>query len=229
MGKAARSEAEDGPERTCLVTRTKGSPEGMIRFVVGPDATVVPDIRHKLPGRGVWVTARADKIAEAVRRQAFTRGFKAKVAVSEALPEQVLELLTRDCLQALALVNKAGQVVTGFAKVEEAISKGSAVALIHAEEAGSDGIRKLAQSLRRRFGEADGDKSGLLQINLFTSLQLDLALGRTNVIHAALTAGAMSRSFIARCRRLDFYRAAGQPAESGSLPPVEATDPPEDP
>jgi uncharacterized protein len=229
MGKAGRGEAEGGSERTCLVTRTKGSPEGMIRFVVGPDATVVPDIRHKLPGRGVWITAHAEKIAEAVRRQAFSRGFKVKVTASEALPEQVGELLTRDCLQALALANKAGQVVTGFAKVEEAISKGNVVALLHAEEAGSDGVRKLAQALRRRSNEAGGEKIGLQQINLFTSLQLDLALGRTNVIHAALTAGAMSRSFIARCRRLDFYRAAGQPAESGSLPPVEATDPPADP
>jgi uncharacterized protein len=228
MGKAARSEAEDGPERTCLVTRMKASPEVMIRFVVGPDATVVPDIRHKLPGRGVWVTARADKIAEAVRRQAFTRGFKAKVTASETLPEQVLELLTRDCVQALGLANKAGQVVTGFAKVEEAIGKGSVVALLHAEEAGSDGIRKLAQSLRRRFGEAGGENVSLPQINLFTSLQLDLALGRTNVIHAALTAGAMSRSFVARCHRLDFYR-TGQSAGSGSLPPAEVTDSPEDP
>lgn len=223
--RSACSDTDQGSERTCLVTRAKGSPEAMIRFVIGPEGTVVPDIRHKLPGRGVWVTARADKIAEAVRKQVFTRGFKAKVLVSEALPEQIDELLTKDCLQALALANKAGQIVTGFAKVEEAVGKSAVVALVHASEAGGDGVRKLTQARRRRFG----DGAAVAQINLFTSLQLDLALGRTNVIHAALTAGAMSRSFIARCRRLDFYRAAGQPAESGSLPPVEATDPPADP
>jgi uncharacterized protein len=191
----------------------------MIRFVIGPDATVVPDIRRKLPGRGVWVMARADKIAEAVRRQAFARGFKSKVSASETLPEQIRELLGKDCLQALALANKAGQVVTGFAKVEEAITKGVVVMLIHAREAGADGVRKLAQALRRR--QAVGDPAS--QINLFTSLQLDLALGRTNVIHAALTEGTASRNFAAKCARLEFYCSAPH-AESGSPPPAETTE-----
>jgi hypothetical protein len=191
----------------------------MIRFVVGPAGTVVPDIRHKLPGRGVWVTARADKIAEAVRRQTFSRGFKAKVSASEALPEQIDELLSRDCLQALALANKAGQIVTGFAKVEEAVEKSAVVALIHASGAGGDGIRKLAQVERRRFGAAEG----LVQINLFTSLQLGLALGRTNVIHAALIEGAASRSFVSKSGRLELYR-SGPLVESGSPPPAETSD-----
>jgi predicted RNA-binding protein YlxR (DUF448 family) len=215
----ASSETESGAERTCLVTRTKGSPEAMIRFVVGPAGTVVPDIRHKLPGRGVWVTARADKIAEAVRRQAFSRGFKAKVSASEALPEQIDELLSKDCLQALALANKAGQIVTGFAKVEEAVGKSAVVALVHASEAGSDGVRKLAQAQRRRFGDAEGRA----QINLFTSLQLDLALGRTNVIHAALIEGAASRSFVSKSRRLELYRCRPS-VESGPPPPAETSD-----
>ena len=219
MRKAARAEAQSGSERTCLVTRTTGSPDVMIRFVVGPDATVVPDIRRKLPGRGVWVVARADKVAEAVRRQAFARGFKTKVLASEALPEQIRELLDKDCLQALALANKAGQVVTGFAKVEDAIAKGAVVALIHAREASADGIRKLAQAGRRRQGEA-GEAA---QINLFTSLQLDLALGRTNVIHAALTEGSASRNFAAKCSRLGLY--CSEPTvETGSPPPAETTE-----
>lgn len=215
----AGSQSESGAERTCLVTKAKGSPDAMIRFVVGPDGIVVPDIRHKLPGRGVWVTARADKIAEAVRRQAFGRGFKAKVTIPEALPEQIDELLTRDCLQALALANKAGQVVSGFMKVEEAIGKSAVGALIHAREAGSDGIRKLTQVQRRRFGDA----LCLAEINLFTSLQLDLALGRTNVIHAALIDGAASRNFISRCRRLELYR-SGPLVESGTPHPAEMSD-----
>jgi uncharacterized protein len=219
MEKPECSEALAGSERTCLVTRAKGSPDTMIRFVVGPGATVVPDIRRKLPGRGVWVTARADKIAEAVRRQAFVRGFKSKVSASEALPEQIRELLSKDCLQALALANKAGQVVSGFAKVEEVIVKGTVVALIQAREARADGVRKLVQALRRRPGAADPAP----QINLFTSLQLDLALGRTNVIHAALTEGTASRNFAAKCARLEFYCSAPR-AESGSPPPAETTE-----
>jgi predicted RNA-binding protein YlxR (DUF448 family) len=209
--KAARAEAEEGSERTCIVTRTKGSPEDMIRFVVGPGAIVVPDIRRKLPGRGVYVTAHADKISEAVRRQAFARGFKAKVTAPEALSAQIEDLLTKDCLQTLSIVNKAGQVVAGFGKVEDEIASGAIAGLIHASDAGADGIRKLTQTLHRRFG-ADGMKP---QIKLFESAQLDLALGRANVIHAALKAGAASDAFLKRCRRLSLYR-SGVPQEQNS-------------
>ena len=80
---------EDGPERTCIVTRRKGSPDAMIRFVVGPDGGVVPDVRGRLPGRGVWVTASEPLVAAAVKRHAFDRGFKAKVQVDPALPRRV--------------------------------------------------------------------------------------------------------------------------------------------
>ncbi len=216
---AARAAARSDSERTCLVTRVKGSPDAMIRFVVGPGATVVPDIRRKLPGRGVWVTAQADKVAEAVRRQAFARGFKSKVSASANLPEQILELLRQDCLQALALANKAGEVVTGFAKVEEAIGKGTVMALVHANEAGADGMRKLGQAWLRRHGTAAGAK----EINLFTAAQLDLALGRTNVIHAALTQGPASRNFAAKCTRLAIY-CAGSSTETSFSPPAEASE-----
>jgi hypothetical protein len=208
LAKAERPEAEDGPERTCIVTRTKGSPDDMIRFVVGPGAVVVPDIRRKLPGRGVWVTARADRVAEAVKRQAFARGFKAKVAASENLAIEIEALLTQDCLQALSIANKAGQVVTGFGKVEEAIAGGALAGLVHAAGCGADGLRKLGQSLRRRFG----DESAKPRIELFESGQLDLALGRANVIHAALIAGSASEAFLGRCRRLALYRSGTPPA-----------------
>lgn len=209
LAKVEPADAETGPERTCIVTRTKGSPEDMIRFVVGPGAIVVPDIRRKLPGRGVWVTARADRVKEAVKRHAFARGFKAKVVASEALAIETEALLTRDCLQALSIANKAGQVVTGFGKVEETIATGHVAGLIHASESGADGLRKLGQSLRRRFGE-DAVRP---RIELFRSDQLDLALGRANVIHAALIMGAASEAFLGRCRRLALYR-SGPPGPS---------------
>jgi uncharacterized protein len=204
-------EDQAGPERTCIVTRAKGSPDDMLRFVVAPDARVVPDVRHKLPGRGLWVTARADLVAEAVRKQLFARGFKAKVSVSEALPEEIYGLLVKDCLQSLSLANKAGQVTAGFGKVEAAIEEGTAGVLIHASDGAADGIRKLSQVLHRRGA------GGTPQFKLFTSAQLDLALGRTNVIHAALTDGAASRNFAAKCARLEFYR---------SSPINECTSPP---
>lgn len=210
LTKAAAMNSEASPERTCIVTRAKGTPEDMIRFVIGPDATVVPDIRRKLPGRGVWVTARADRVAEAVKRQAFTRGFKTKVVASEALAAEIEELLTKDCLQALSLANKAGQVVTGFSKVEEAIATGAIAGLVHAADCGADGVRKLGQSLRRRFG----DEPAVPRIDLFPSSQLDLALGRANVIHAALIEGTASAGFLERCRKLALYGSGSSQAAS---------------
>lgn len=214
LAKAAASESEASPERTCIVTRAKGSPQDMIRFVIGPGATVVPDIRRKLPGRGVWVTARADRVAEAVKRQAFARGFKTKVVASEALASEIEALLTQDCLQALSLANKAGQVITGFAKVEEAIASGAMAGLVHAADCGADGVRKLGQSLRRRFG----DDRAIPRIDLFQSSQLDLALGRANVIHAALIEGAASEGFLERCRKLALYRSGSPQAAPPNRP-----------
>lgn len=202
------SSGRDSPERTCIVTRVKGAPQEMIRFVLGPDAAVVPDIRRKLPGRGVWVTASAARVAEAVRKNAFARGFRKKAAAAATLAADVEALLEKDCLQSLSIANKAGMVAAGFGKVEEAIAGGALAALIHASDGGSDGVRKLGQSLRRRFGEAEATQ----RITLFRSDQLDLALGRANVIHAALLSGAASEAFLARCRRLALYRATEQGA-----------------
>jgi uncharacterized protein len=201
-GARRRAPAErDGPERMCIVTRERRAPEELIRFVVGPDGTVVADIKAKLPGRGVWVTGRADIVEQAVRRQAFARGLKARAKAEKNLAADVDALLERDCLQSLALANKAGAVVTGFAKVETAIGTGRVALLLHAKDASTDGIRKLGQAVRRGFG-AEGPP----QINLFASSQLDLALGRANVVHAALDAEPASRAFLARCRRLAAYR-----------------------
>lgn len=200
-----------GPERICVVTRRKGAPGEMIRFVVAPDGAVVADVRRKLPGRGVWVTADAAAVADAVRKQAFSRGFKRKVAASPSLVEEVDRLLAEDCLQFLALANKAGQAVAGFGKVAEMIGGAGVGALIHAGEAGEDGIRKLAQCLRRRYG---GDNVRPT-MQLFGSEQLDLAFGRSNVVHAALAEGPTAAAFVERCRRLASYRAAGRTSAQG--------------
>jgi uncharacterized protein len=209
LARPALLDADGSPERTCIVTRAKGLPEDMIRFVVGPGAIVVPDIRRKLPGRGVWVTARAGHVAEAVKRQAFSRGFKTKVVASESLAAEIEALLTKDCLQALSLASKAGQVVSGFAKVEEAIASGAIAGLVHAADCSAEGMRKLGQSLRRRYG----DERARPRVELFRSGQLDLALGRANVIHAALIEGSASEGFLGRCRKLTLYRSGSREAE----------------
>ncbi len=197
-----REDEDDGPERTCLVTRRKAAPETMIRFVLGPDQAVVPDLRRKLPGRGVWVTTSSSAVSEAVRKNAFSRGFKVKAKAEPTLADDVGALLARDALQSLAMANKAGAVTTGFAKVEAALGTGRLAALLHATDGGEDGVRKLDALVRRRA--ATGDP--VVSMKLFASEQLDLALGRTNVIHAALAVGPAGHAFLSRCRRLMLYR-----------------------
>ena len=203
---------ETGPERTCIVTRVKGSPDQMIRFVAAPDGTVTPDLRKRLPGRGVWVTATAKAVGDAIKKGAFARGLRAKVLVSPALAEEVDALLERDALQYLSLVNKTGLVVTGFAKVEKAVASAAEIAgMLHATDAGDDGVRKMGQVLSRRYGEA---AARIPRVILFASSQMDLALGRANVIHAALKTGPAAEAFFSRARRLTLYRGLAEPVLS---------------
>lgn len=220
MARTDKADQETGPERTCIVTRTKASPDAMIRFVLGPGAILVPDIRRKLPGRGVYVTARADRIAEAVKGRAFARAFKTKVEAPEALIVDIEALLTQDCLQALSIANKAGVVVVGFGKVDDAIARGTIAGLVHASDCGADGKRKLQQALHRH----SGDENAAPRVELFRSDQLDLALGRTNVIHAALINGRASEGFLARCRKLALYRSGPNRPEPSNQPPVSTPD-----
>lgn len=213
-------EVGDVPERTCIVTRAKGSPETLLRFALGPDRTVVPDVRGRLPGRGAWVTADSRRVAEAVRRKAFGRAFKGEVAVPADLPEMVDGLLARDALQSLSLVNKAGLIVAGSAKVEALIAQKPVAALVHASDGGADGRRKIEAALRRRHGDA---AQGVPIIQIFACGELSLALGRTNVIHAALAVGPASFGFVSRCRRLEQFRLGVRAVDdtAGSARPLE--------
>jgi predicted RNA-binding protein YlxR (DUF448 family) len=192
-------------ERLCIVTREVKPVTEMIRFVIGPDRNVVPDLRRRLPGRGVWVTATRAAVAEAVKRRAFGRGFKADVSVAPDLADEVERLLERSALDALSIVRKAGRAALGFAQVERALASEPVVALLHAADAGREGVRKLAAA-RSRLGEKADD---LLVVDQFTAAQLDLAFGRPNVVHAALLAGSASDGFLARYRNLERFRAIG--------------------
>ena len=197
-----------GAERLCVVSRQVKPVGEMIRFVVGPQGEAVPDLKRKLPGRGIWITATRSDLAKAVKRGALARGFGRPVKIPDDFVEATERLLERSALDALAIAGKGGQVVAGFSKVEAALLRGHAVSLMHASNAAADGVRKL-EGLRRHM-EEEGRKVGL--IAGFPSAQLDLALGRSNVIHAALLAGPATETFIARCARLDRFR-AGKPEQ----------------
>jgi hypothetical protein len=205
--------------RMCAVTRQVRPIGELIRFVVAPAGEVIPDLKRKLPGRGLWVSASRQTLAEAVRRHQFGKGFKREVRVSPTLPADTEALLVRSAIDALAMAAKAGQVISGFGKVEDALTsrqtRASLEALIHASDGAADGIRKLDAVLRQNA--VVNEKSDQFPvITALTSEQLDLALGRSNVIHAALLAGPASKTFLSRSQILVRYRMADADKTAGN-------------
>jgi predicted RNA-binding protein YlxR (DUF448 family) len=201
--------------RMCAVSREVRPIDALIRFVVAPTGEVIADVKRKLPGRGLWLSASRRTVAEAVRRHQFSRGFKRDVRVAATLPDDTEALLVRSAVEALAMAAKAGQAVSGFGKVEDALLQREApLAVIHASDAAPDGVRKLDAILRQR-GRKDEDLLKISVVTALTSEELDLALGRSNVIHAALLAGPASKTFLSRCQLLVRYRMADDDKTEG--------------
>jgi len=183
-------------DRMCIVTREVMDEAGLIRFVRGPEGTVVPDLNRKLPGRGVWVSLSRARVAEAIKRRAFNRGL-GEVQAGTDLPDQVGGLLRKAALSYISLAKKAGEAVAGAAKVEEMVASGRARLVIHAREA--------AQNGRQKIDTLSGPS--VETISLFTSTELDLAFGRANVIHAAVAKGGLAEKLLQAIRRAEAYEA----------------------
>ena len=203
-----------GRERLCVATHEVRPVADLIRFVIGPNGEAVPDLKSKLPGRGVWVTATQDALGDAIKRKVFARGFKREVRLPPDLLGRTERLLERSALDALAIAGKAALVVTGFSKVSAALAHGNAVGLLHAAEASRDGVRKLDALLRQTPSGCP-----VAVIRLLTSAQLDLALGRPNVIHAALLDGPPSDTFLTRLRRVERFRTGDLGQKPGNAVP----------
>jgi len=186
----------------------------LIRFVCDPDGKIVPDVSRKLPGRGVWVSASRAAVSAAVATDAFSKSLKRKVAASADLPGLVEELLTRRALASLSLANKAGLVVAGFVKVESAVAKDDITALLHAAEAAPDGIRKLDRKYTTVAGDIGREP---IVFRHFKNAELSLALGRENVVHAAVKRGGAGDTFVKEAKRLVHY-GAGPSTGAGQMP-----------
>ncbi|RVB27806.1 RNA-binding protein, partial [Mesorhizobium sp. M7A.F.Ca.CA.004.05.1.1] len=161
-------------DRTCIVTRKQAEPDDLIRFVVGPDSAVVPDIKRNLPGRGCWVSADRLHIDKAAAKNLFARAFKAQVVVPPDLGGMIDGLLSRHALGMLGLARKAGAISLGATKVESAVRGGLALFVLHATEASDDGVRKISQA-RRATVHLGGP--AILAYKLFSEVELSLALG----------------------------------------------------
>jgi len=194
-----------GPQRSCIVTRRAAAPGELIRFVRAPDGAVVPDLDNKLPGRGVWVSASRATLETAVRKRVFARGFKADAIADPDLPERVDRLLAARVLGLLGLARKAGEVITGFDKVDKAARRRPLAVIFHAADGAEDGLRKIQAALL-----AGGQKDNAFLVRAFNSEELSLALGIANVIHAAVPAGPMGVAVAERALRLARYRGEGR-------------------
>jgi uncharacterized protein len=190
-----------GRERRCIVTGESGPDAHLIRFALSPERVVTPDVAAKLPGRGAWVSARADAVAEAAKKSAFARAFKAPATVPEDLVGLTQALLARRCLDLLGMAQRAGALAVGATKVEQAIRARPLLVLIEAVDGAEEGREKLMSLHIGLWGAPPP------AVACFQSGELGVALGRERVIHATLLQERLAVVWAAEISRLAGFRA----------------------
>ncbi len=191
--------AQSARERRDIVSGETMDEAQLIRFVVGPDGTVAPDLARKLPGRGIWVAANRQSVETAARKNLFSRSAKQKLSAPADLADLVEQRLVRRVLDGLGLARRAGDLVSGFEKVMATVRSGKAAWLVEASDGAADGRGKLLALARHIRPEPR-------ILGLFTSTELGLALGAENVIHTAFLAGRSAGSWTQEVERLTGFR-----------------------
>jgi len=203
---------DDVRERRCIVAGEVLAESKLVRFVADPDGNVVPDVTADLPGRGMWVSATRAAVATAVARNLFSKSAKAPLKASGDLPNRVERLLSARMQSDLGLARRAGQAVLGFDNVlRELDARSPPSVLVEASDGALDGRRKLAGSVRARDLKVE-------VIEVLTSAELSLALGRENVIHAALKPGRLAERLTFDAGRLGGFRQTSSSGSAGSTP-----------
>ena len=199
MTRGGRTKDQDDPERKCIATGESQPKAGLIRFCLGPEGMVVPDILGRLPGRGFYVSADRAAIEKAAKKGLFTRAARQPVKVPDDMADLVEDLLTRRVVDLVSLARKASDAVMGYEKVKDWLVKGKAVTLLQASDGSERGKTKL------HAPEGEGGFIGVL-----TAGELGLAFGRERAIHAALAAGGLRTRVVEEAARL-----AGLRGQSG--------------
>ena len=201
MARGGADKDRDGPERRCIVSGERQPPYGLIRFVVGPEGQVVPDLAGKLPGRGMWVGADRAILAQAAARH-FARAAKAPVRVPDGLADLVQALFLRRVIDTIALARKGGQAVAGYEKVREWLQRGDAEVLIQASDGSPRGLTKLRPP------------EGGAHVTCLNAQELGMAFGREHVIHGALAAGGLAARVVEEAAKLARLRG---PIDAGGV------------
>jgi hypothetical protein len=190
-------EDETGPIRRCIATGERLAKDGMVRCAVDPDGVIVPDVAAALPGRGLWLTARRDIIALALKKKGFDRAAKRQVKVPADLADRIEALLALRCRDGIGLARRAGHAVAGFEKVGQELRAGRVGLLLAASDGAETGRQKIAALAR-------GLELGVEILTVLTAAELGAAFGRDHVVHAAMGPGALADRV-----RLDGARLAG--------------------
>ncbi len=208
-------------DRTCIVTRQTTSPEALIRFVAGPDGTIVPDLKRRLPGRGCWITADRSLVDRAVSKKLFARALKRDVKANADLGAVVDQLLVADLVGMMNMARKAGQFISGAMKVDAAVRSGEALATFHASDAAADGVRKIDQA-RKAWLLGSNAGYDIPSFSLLTGAEMDGLMGQNAFIHACALAGQAGEGVVKRATMLEKYRDVGQSgAEGGAARPKQ--------
>ena len=182
---------EKGPLRRCIVTGEVGPKEALIRFVVGPDQQLVPDVEGRLPGRGMWLSAKRDVVNTALGKAFFAKAARRKLEVPADLADLLEAQLRRRCLDILGLARRAGQVVSGYEKVRAALKAGDGAVLLAAADAGKDGIGKIGALA-----------PNLPVVRVLTAQDMGAAFGRDHTVHGLLLRGRLAERLLIESARL---------------------------
>ncbi|MEK1896311.1 MAG: RNA-binding protein [Rhizobium sp.] len=200
--------------RMCIVTHESGSQDELIRFVAAPDGTVVADLKRQLPGRGCWVKIDRSLVDKAVAKKLFARALKSDVKAAADLGQTVETLLEQQLMQMMNMARKAGQFVTGSAKVDAAVRSGAAIAVFHATNAAEDGVRKIDQA-RKAWHLGMETEEEIPSYRLFSESEMEGLMGQNAFIHAAVLAGQAGEGVVKRAKMLEQYRNGGQSRAAG--------------
>jgi len=206
MGRGGQPKRNLDPERKCVGTGEVFDKDQLIRFVVGPEDQLVPDLREKLPGRGIWISPTRDAFAQAVKKGGFARSAKSAVKVPDDLVDLVEAGIARQLIDLISLSRKAGSAICGFEKVKEALSKEQVKVLLQARDGSTRGKSKLWTPEGARY------------FGMLTQQELGLAFGRESVIHGALASGGLTKRVINTAAKLRGLREVDAKTDGGKGP-----------
>jgi predicted RNA-binding protein YlxR (DUF448 family) len=192
---AGKRPGSTGPERRCIVTRASAPRAGLVRFVLGPDGAVVPDLAESLPGRGVWVSAARAAVETARAKNIFAHAFRAPAKAPPDLADRVERLLAERCIAHIGFARRADQIVFGRDPVRAAMAAGALRLLVAAADSQGRDAAELAERFR-------GERFAVL-----TAEEIGAALGRAGIVHLGIKPGRLAEALARDLRRLEGFRA----------------------